>query len=149
MDQIAANTYASTEYAGCNLGFYVMPAGVVAVDAPVFPRDARAWRERILEAAGVPILYLVLTDANPDRMLSASLLGAPIISSMGAYEQAEGYTDGFWRSVTDRWARRFPESAADLTASRVTLPEIVFTRSLTLRKGGQDLTVEHNHARAD
>ena len=33
MEQIAARTYLSTEYAGSTVGFYVMPTGVVAVDA--------------------------------------------------------------------------------------------------------------------
>jgi glyoxylase-like metal-dependent hydrolase (beta-lactamase superfamily II) len=141
MEQIAANAYASNEYPGCTLGFYVMPAGVVAVDAPVFPRDARAWRRRILETAGVPILYLVVTDANPDRMLSASLLGAPVVASRGTYEQAVGYTDGYWRSVADRWVRRYPESDDDPNTSRLALPEVLFTHSLSLHKGGRDLTV--------
>jgi glyoxylase-like metal-dependent hydrolase (beta-lactamase superfamily II) len=141
MNQIAPNTFASTEYAGSNVGFFAMPSGVIAIDAPVFPSDARAWRERILEATGTPILYLVLTDAHPDRMLSASLLGAPIVAARGAYEQAAAYTDGFWRSVADRWVRRFPEAAGDLSASRVAMPEIMFTRGLTLHKGGEGVTL--------
>lgn len=141
MNQIAPNTFASTEYAGSNVGFFAMPSGVIAVDAPVFPRDARAWRERILEATGTSILYVVLTDAHPDRMLSASLLGAPIVAARGAFDQAAAYTDGFWRSVADRWTRRFPEAGGDLAASRVAMPEIMFTRGLTLRKGGEGVTL--------
>ncbi len=142
MEQIAARTYLSTDYPGSTVGFYVMPTGVVAIDAPVFPRDVRAWRERIGETAGGPIIYLILTDAHPARLLSASRMGAPIVASRQAFEQASTYTDGYWRAVAERWARRCPEAAEDLAVSHVVLPEIVFTDRVTLHSGDEALTLQ-------
>jgi glyoxylase-like metal-dependent hydrolase (beta-lactamase superfamily II) len=142
MEQIAADTFVSTDFPGSNVGFVALPSGAVAVDAPVRPRDVRAWRDLILETSKAPIIYLVLTDVHPDRMLSAALLGAPIVAARDAFDFATTYTDGYWRSVADRWARRYPEAAGDLTVSRAALPEITFTRSLTLHKGGEDVTVQ-------
>jgi glyoxylase-like metal-dependent hydrolase (beta-lactamase superfamily II) len=143
MKEIAPNVYASTEYPGVNVGFIVMPAGVVAVDGPTLPQDARAWRQQIEKTAGGPILYLVLTDAHPDRLLSARLLEVPIVAARGTYERAFAYTEGFWRSVVEGWARRFPEAAGDLVGASIALPEILLTESLTLYKGGMPLTVNH------
>ena len=142
MKGIAPNVYASTEYPGVNVGFILTPAGAIAVDAPTLPGDARAWRQRIVETAGGPILYVVLTDAHPDRLLSAGLLGAPIVAARAAYEHASAYTDGFWRGVVDGWTRCYPEAADDLAGARIVLPEVMFTRRVTLRKGGMDVTVE-------
>ncbi len=144
MKEIAPNIYASTEYPGVNVGFIVTSAGVIAVDAPTLPWDARAWRRQILETAEGPILYVVLTDAHPDRLLSAGLLEAPIIAARDAYERASAYTDGFWRSVFENWARRYPEAADDLAEVPIVKPEILFTGSLTLHKGGDNnITIQH------
>jgi cyclase len=143
MRKIAPNIYASTEHPGVNVGFIGMPAGAIAVDAPTLPRDARAWRQQIMETAGGPILYVVLTDAHPDRLLSAGMLEAPIVAARAAYDRASAYTEGFWRGVVESWVRRHPEAAEDFSEVSVAMPEIMFTSSLTLHKGGEDLTVNH------
>jgi glyoxylase-like metal-dependent hydrolase (beta-lactamase superfamily II) len=90
-----------------------------------------------------PILYVVLTDVQPDRLLSVGLMKAPIVASRAAYERASVYTEGFRRSVVDSWARRYPQFADDLAQVPTVLPEIMFTESLTLHKGGRDVTVSH------
>jgi glyoxylase-like metal-dependent hydrolase (beta-lactamase superfamily II) len=141
MKEIASNVYVSTELPGVNVGFIVMPEGAIVVDAPVLPQDARAWRQRVVEIAGGPILYVVLTDAHPDRLLSAGLLEAPIVAARAAYDQASVYTEGFWRGVVESWARRFPEAADDMSGVSVVLPEVMFSSGLTLHKGGVDVKV--------
>lgn len=142
MKKIASDIYVSTAYPGVNVGFIVMPAGVIAFNAPTLPGDTRIWRQQILDTAGEPILYTVVTDAHPDRLLSAGLLKAPVVAARGVYDYASGYTDGFWRSVVDRWKRRHPEAAEDLAEAAPTLPEIMFTSRATLHKGGRKLTIE-------
>jgi glyoxylase-like metal-dependent hydrolase (beta-lactamase superfamily II) len=145
MKEIAPHIYASTEYPGVNVGFIVMPKGGIAVDVPTLPQDARVWRQQIVEATGAPILYVLLTDTHPDRLLSADILSgfgeAPIVAAQAAYDRASAYTDGFWRGVIEGWTRRYPESADDLAGRRGALPEIMFTHDLTLRKGGEDVTI--------
>ena len=126
MKRIAPNVYASMEYPGATVGFVVVPGGAIAIDAPALPEHARAWRQVIVDTAGGPILYVILTDAHPDRVLCAGLLEAPIVSGRAAYEQAAGYTDGFWRSVVDSWSRRYPDAASTLGGVQVVLPEIMF-----------------------
>jgi glyoxylase-like metal-dependent hydrolase (beta-lactamase superfamily II) len=142
MKEIAPNIYVSTDYAGVNVGAIVLPQGVIAVDAPALPQDARAWRDLLLEATGLPLLYVVLMDGHADRLLSAGLLEVPIVAVRAAYERASGYTDGFWRSVVEGWVRRHPDAADDLVGTRGALPEITFTNDLTLHKAGCDLTIQ-------
>jgi len=142
MKEIASNIYVSTEFPGVNVGFIVVPGGAIAVDAPTLPPDARAWQRQIVETAGGPVHHVVLTDAHPDRLLSAGLFGVPIVAARGSYDRASAYTEGFWRGVTEGWARRHPEATDDLSGAPIVLPEIMFTRDLTLHKGG-DVTVRH------
>ena len=142
MKQIASNIYVSTEYPGVNVGFIAMPQGAIAVDAPILPQDARVWQQQIVETTDRPILYVVLTDAHPDRLLSAAVLGAPIVAAREAYDQASAYTDGFRRGIVDGWSRRYPEAAGELSGAPVVLPEVLFTGDVTLHKGGEDVTVE-------
>jgi glyoxylase-like metal-dependent hydrolase (beta-lactamase superfamily II) len=141
MKKIAPNIYVSTQYPGVNVGFVVLPEGAVAVDAPTLPRDVLAWQKQIVKKAGGPILYAVLTDAHPDRMLSVGLLGVPIVAARAAYERASAYTEGFRRGVVESWARRYPSAADDLAKVPLALPEVMFSESLTLHKGGEDVTV--------
>lgn len=141
MKKIAPNIYVSTQYPGVNVGFVVLPEGAVAVDAPTLPQDALAWRKQIVKIAKGPILYVVLTDAHPDRMLSVGLLEAPIVAARAAYERASACTEGFRRGVVEGWARRYPAAADDLARVPLALPEIMFTESLVLHKGGEDVTI--------
>jgi glyoxylase-like metal-dependent hydrolase (beta-lactamase superfamily II) len=143
MKKVATNIYVSNEYPGVNVGFVELPLGAIAVDAPTLPRDARAWREQIVKKTGGPILYVILTDAHPDRMLSVRLLGAPIVAARAAYERAVVYTEGFRRGIVESWVRRYPEAAEDLAKVPPALPEVMFSESLTLHKGGADVTVTH------
>jgi glyoxylase-like metal-dependent hydrolase (beta-lactamase superfamily II) len=142
MKKIAPDIYVSTEYPGVNVGFIAVPAGgAIAVDAPTLPQNARAWREQVVETAGGPILYVVLTDGHPDRLLSAASLHAPIVAARAVYSRASAYTDGFWRGVIENWTRRYPQAADDFPGTSA-LPEVMFTDRLTLHKGGLDVTVE-------
>ena len=141
MEQISPHVYVSTAYRGVNVGCIVLPKGVIAVDAPTLPEDAREWRQQILDLTGGPILYLIVTDGHPDRLLSAGLMEAPVVAARAVYDRAAAYTDGFWRSVIETWCRRCPEASDDLSRAHVALPEIMFTESITLSKGGRDITV--------
>jgi glyoxylase-like metal-dependent hydrolase (beta-lactamase superfamily II) len=141
MQKIAPNVYAETAYPGVNVGFVVTPLGAIAIDAPTLPHGARAWRQKVIETARGPILYVILTDAHPDRMLSVGLLEAPVVAARAAYEQAAAYTDGTWRGAIENWARMHPEATGGLPETPIVLPEIMFSDSLTLHKGGVSITV--------
>jgi glyoxylase-like metal-dependent hydrolase (beta-lactamase superfamily II) len=146
MREIAHNIYVSTEFRGLNVGFINFPHGIVAIDAPPLPQDAHEWKQQIEEVAKGPILYVVLTDGHPDRLLGARVLAelgqTPVVAARAAYDHAVNYTDGFWRSVVDGWSRRYPEDAQALEGLQGILPELMFTESLTLHKPGEDLIIE-------
>jgi glyoxylase-like metal-dependent hydrolase (beta-lactamase superfamily II) len=142
MKQIAPNIYVSTEYHYINVGCVVGPKGVVCIDAPTLPEDALDWRRQILGLEAGPIVYTVLTDTHPHRLLCARLLEAPVVTSRAAYELAAEYSRGFWRNTVRRLRRYHPEQEAALKSLEPSLPEILFSHTLTLHKGGADVTIE-------
>jgi len=142
MERPASNIYVSTEYPGVTLGFIVVPEGAIAIDAPTLPHNAREWRQKVVETAGGPIFYTVLTDGHPDRVLSADLLGAPLVASRAAYERLADTSSGFWRSVVDRWSRRYPDAEDELDGREGALPRVLVHTELTLHKGGGAVSVE-------
>ena len=142
MKKLRTGVYASTDYPGVNVGFIAVPGGAVAIDAPTLPSDAQAWRRRVMEAAGGPVLYLVLTDAHPDRLLSAGAMGAPIVASRAAYERASSLAEGSWRTAAERWARAHPRAAKALAKPSLALPEIMLDSRLTLHREDEAVTIE-------
>jgi cyclase len=142
MEQISPHIYISTTFRYVNVGCVVGPTGVVALDVPTLPQDALTWRRQISELTDQPIVYTVLTDAHPHRLLCADLLTAPVVSSRTAYEQAAEYTRGFWRGVIRRLRRYHPEQEETLRDVDPVLPEILFSDTLTLHKAGVDVTIQ-------
>ena len=43
MEELAPGIYAETDFIGVNVGAIATSKGLVAVDVPSFPRDARSW----------------------------------------------------------------------------------------------------------
>lgn len=142
MKQIAPNVYVSTEYHYVNVGCVVGPKGVVSIDAPTLPKDALDWRRQILELEAGPIVYTALTDTHPHRLLCAGLLEAPVVTSRPAYELAAEYSRGFWRNTVRRLRRHHPDQETTLKSVEPVLPEILFSQTLTLYKGGANVTIE-------
>jgi glyoxylase-like metal-dependent hydrolase (beta-lactamase superfamily II) len=141
MERLAADIYASTQFPGVNVGVVALPDGLVAIDAPTLPADADAWREEMAGTFDRPLTYVVLTDGHPDRVLSASRLGATVVASRPAYERVASYTEGFWRGVVECWVQRFPEQEEVLMGLDVSPPEVLFTERVTLNVGANSVEV--------
>ena len=146
MKEIAPNVYISTKVRNINVGLIALPYGVIAVDVPTLPADAHIWREQIRKIDKGPLLYIVLTDGHPDRLLSLGILKGtdpvPVVATWPAYKRIASYTDGFWRSMVDSWNRRVPGVADEVSSEKRPLPEIMFTGKLTLHKGGKNVVLK-------
>lgn len=133
MEEIVPGVYVSSVYPGINVGLVVTARWVVAIDAPPFPSDYRAWR-KAARAIGRPIRYLILTDDHPDRLLGALWVGVPVIAGRGTWQKIQEREDMLQALVED-WNRRHapqgkPIPSPDL--ERVPLPELVVDGRITL-----------------
>jgi glyoxylase-like metal-dependent hydrolase (beta-lactamase superfamily II) len=142
MDKIANAIYVSSAYRGLTVGAIVTPTGVIAVDAPMLPADARDWRAKIASVADLPIRYIVNTDGHRDRVLGQQWLGGAVIATEYTAEKMRSYGDTFRQQVADFLAHHgAPEAAEEIAASlRVAQPQISFRGRLVLH--GADPRVE-------
>lgn len=135
MEQIAANVYVETGYEGVNVGAIDTPHGIIAIDVPSYPRDAREWATRLHRLNKNPLQYLILTDFSGDRILNARWLTAPIITHQVTADRLIGYDKRFPQSLIESLTTRNAEKGRDLTSGPVEKPALSFS---------QDLTIQHN-----
>ena len=80
MQSIAKNVYIEDSYPGATLGVISLAHGLLQIDAPPSPEDARAWRAALLSLGGGSERLLVNLDAHPDRTLGARAMDCTVIA---------------------------------------------------------------------
>jgi len=146
MQEIAPGVYVELEYRGANVGFVVTDEGVIAVDTPILPEQAKHWRRQMVRLSGSkPVLYMINTDHHRGHIMGNQyFLPAPIIAHERAWRDMRGYGDNFKQRVIDSFKRE-PELQAQFSLStmRIVRPQITFSKRLTLRKAGREMHLIH------
>jgi len=134
MDRIANNIYVSSAYRGVTVGAIVTPGGVICVDAPMLPADARHWRAKIGSITDAPVRYVINTDGHRDRILGQHWLGGAVVATEATAEKMRSYGDTFRQQVADFLMHHgAPEAAEEIMLSlKVVQPRISFNGRLVL-----------------
>ncbi len=143
MEQIAPGIYVETGYRAVNVGAIVTDKGLIVVDVPPFPADARRWRLRLAQLNPSQILFVINTDGHRDRVLGNHWFDAPVIAHETVGEKLRGYNGTFPQAFIDALVARDPGAAEDLAHVRVVVPEITFARKLLLHIGGRTIVLMH------
>ncbi len=143
MRQIADKIHLETGYPGVNVGAVVTRKGVICIDTPSFPRDARNWATRVHQLYPYSISYLLLTDAHGDRVLNCRWFNAPIISQQQSDEQLRSYDKRYPQMLLDSLITRDPHCGRELTSSPVEQPTLSFAHDLTLGQGRRRIELIH------
>jgi cyclase len=134
--EIAPNVFIETGYRLVNVGAILTGDGWVLVDAPPYPRDAQHWRDCLAEVAPLPVLALILTDGQRDRLLGACWFGArTIVGHEETLTQIANLPQTFFDSASDVLASNAPERD-EFAEVRLLAPNIGFTERMELRYGG-------------
>ena len=80
MQKLAKDIYVEAGYAGVTVGAIVTPDGIVCLDAPTHPADARRWRLKLNQLSQQPVKYLINLDHHRDRVLGNQWFEAPVIA---------------------------------------------------------------------
>ena len=146
MQEIAPGVYVELEYRGANVGFVVTDEGVIAVDTPILPEEARHWRRQMDRVSGgKPLLYMINTDHHRGHIMGNQyFLPVPIVAHERAWRDMRGYGNNFKQRVIDSFKRE-PDLQAQFSVStmRIVRPQITFSKRLTLRKGGREMQLIH------
>ncbi len=139
MEQIAENVYVETTYEGVNVGAVMTSQGIIAIDAPTYPRQARDWAMRLQTLSPRPVIYTILTDYHSDRVLNARWLNAPIIAHQVTAEKLASYDRRYPTNLLENMVARNPYRSRELGSAVVEKATMVFSHSFHLYKGGVHL----------
>ncbi len=142
MKQIEQGIFYEDVYLGVTLGALVLPHGVVMIDAPLRPEDARSWKSLLLNQRGGSNRLLVSLDAHPDRTLGTRALECTIVSHQKAaqvFRNRPTIFKGQSAETGSIW-----ETYGDVVGMRWASPDITFTDRLFLHWGGTDVVLEYH-----
>jgi glyoxylase-like metal-dependent hydrolase (beta-lactamase superfamily II) len=142
MQEITKDIHIEDQYSGVTLGVIVTPRGLIQIDAPPSPEDARSWRATLMNLGGGMERVLINLDAHPDRTLGARAMDCTVI----AHEKT-AYTfrnrPGTFKAQGEETGADW-ESIAGLGSVRWVPPEISFGNEMTLHWGDSPVILEHH-----
>lgn len=138
MYELAPNVFTETTFHHSNPGFVVTVDGVICIDSPLIPAEARAWRQTIAQTSGgLPILYVIVTDHHRGHCLGSQWLSDTVIAHEQAWRHMRNYGDNFKQRVRDSFKRK-PEIRSQFDDLRIIVPSITFVDNMTLVRGSPD-----------
>jgi cyclase len=132
MDKLTSHVYVESGYRGCTVGAILTPQGVVCVDTPLLPADARSWRAQIATLTNLPIIYTIYTDGHRDRVLGQQWLGGLVVAHEATWEKLRSYGDAMRQQVVEFLSHHHAIEAAEELARHLQLG----LPSLTVSDGG-------------
>jgi len=142
MQEITKNVHIEDQFPGVTLGVIVSPRGLIQIDAPPSPEDARSWRAALMNLGGGMERVLVNLDAHPDRTLGARAMDCTVI----AHEK----TADTFRTRPSTFKAQGEETGSDwesipgLGSVRWAPPEISFLEQMTLHWSETPVLLEHH-----
>jgi len=141
MQEITKKIFIEDQFPGVTLGVIVTPRGLIQIDAPSSPEDARSWRASLMSLGGGMERVLINMDAHPDRTLGARAMDCTVI----AHEK----TALIFRTRPGTFKAQGEETGADwesipgLGSVRWAPPEISFMAEMTLHWSENPVLLEH------
>ncbi|MFP4394268.1 MAG: MBL fold metallo-hydrolase [Anaerolineales bacterium] len=127
MEEIAPGILIESDYPPYNLGLIDLEDGAIVVDIPPRPSHARAWLEQV-QATVDAVRYVVITDAQIERIVAAALWNIPVIASEAALRTVAKFGDRDWRDLLQATEDRYPEDADLLDNVKPNPPKFAFSR---------------------
>jgi glyoxylase-like metal-dependent hydrolase (beta-lactamase superfamily II) len=141
MQEITTNVYIEDQFPGATLGVIVTPRGLIQIDAPPSPEDARSWRAALMNLGGGMERALINLDAHPDRTLGARAMDCVVIAHEKTAHSFRTRPSIFKAQGEETGADW--ESIAGLGSVRWSPPEISFMDRMTMHWGDAPVVLEH------
>ena len=142
MQRIGRGIYVETGYRGGNVGFVVTGEGVIMIDTPLLPLEARQWRDEIAGVTDQEVIYIINTDYHPDCVVGNHVFGARVIAHELVWTKMRSYRDPFRHRLIDAFKSE-PEVAASLKGLKFVTPQITLADRMVLHKGNKELRLIH------
>ncbi len=145
IEEVVPGVLIEREFEGANAGAIVSEEGVVFVDTPRIPSQAKAWLKEVRENVGedIPFLYLINTDHHKGHCLGNKYFGIPIIAHEIAWKHMRGYKDNFKQRLINSYKKKRPEVAKEFEDWEIKTPEITFKHKMSIVKGDKVIRLIH------
>ncbi len=142
MREVSPGVYVETDQRGANYGGIVTSVGVVVIDTPMVPGQARGFRDELREVSGdLPFLYIINTDHHRGHILGNQYFQpTPVMAQENAWKHMKGYGDNFKQRVIDSFKKE-PEVQAQFTDLQIIVPKVTFSHRLDIVRGGRDIRI--------
>lgn len=124
------------------MGFVITGEGVILINTPMVPLEARQWRDKIAEVTDQEVIYTINTDYHPECIVGDYVFEAPVIAHELAWRKMKSYGDSFRQHLIDDFKGE-PGVAADLRSFRIVTPQITLTDKMTLHEGDKVIELIH------
>jgi cyclase len=141
IQEIAPNVLVETTFHGANVGVIITGEGVILIDTPMLPDDARGWLQQIQERTDQEIIYIINTDHHRGHVIGNQHFPmATVIAHEFAWKNMKSYGDSFRTRLLNLYRDRMPEAVKEWKKSlRIVEPEITFTDRTILFKGDKEI----------
>ena len=142
MQKLAKDIYIETGFAGVTVGAIVTSEGVICIDAPTHPADARRWKLKLSQISPKPILFTINLDHHRDRILGNQWLEAPVIAHEVTSERVRQLPETFKGGLSEIGADA--DLATEVVGVRFVPPHITFSNQMTLVRGLTEINLIHH-----
>lgn len=139
--EIAPDVFIETEFHGANVAYIVSGEGVILIDTPMLPNEARFWLSEIQERTDQNIIYIINTDHHRAHVIGNQHFPmATVIAHEHAWKEMKSYGDSFRTRLINMYRDRIPEAVAEWKKNlQIIKPEITFTGRTVLFKGDKEI----------
>lgn len=130
MEKITENVYAGLKFRGCNSGFVVTAEGIVMVDTPMVPSEAKKWRQEVSKLG--EIKYVINNEPHSDHVAGNCWMDGIIIASEGTREAIKQNRK---ETLEAQMGWMAPDALPLPLDFHFRLPDITFTGTLNLYLG--------------
>ena len=141
MQPISAKVFIETSFNSVTLGAISTAHGLIQIDAPPSPEDARAWRASLMSIGAGAETILINLDSHPDRTLGARAMDCTILAHENTAAVFRNRPSTF-KAQGDETGANW-ESITGLGSVRWAPPEISFTDSMALHWGENPILLQH------
>jgi glyoxylase-like metal-dependent hydrolase (beta-lactamase superfamily II) len=144
MEELAENIFVETSYEGVNVAAIVTKGGIICIDSPSYPRDARHWVTRLSQLNPRPIKFVILTNAHGDRILNTRWLDAPIVTHEKSAEKLNNYDKRYPQHLIDSLGQRNVMAGKELVNGPVDRAAVSYNKSISIIAGEYHIILTHN-----
>ncbi|MCB9436121.1 MAG: MBL fold metallo-hydrolase [Anaerolineales bacterium] len=143
MHELTDGVIIETNLRGVTVGAVFTNEGVILIDVPPFPDDAKRWRTTIQEYRNVPVQAVIVLDSHRDRMLGAWWFQPELlIAHIATHETLASLSNSYVSSIASALATNSREHAS-LSIGRIMVPTVTFTSQMRLHFGDKTLLLSH------